>query len=147
MSAALATRSISDATERVLRKRLDLVEAETRWLRDMLKSPDFYPKAFGLSGYEGRVLKALMARGVPCSRPSLLASIYFDDSADEVPEIKTVDVMICKLRRKLKRFGIEIETHWGDGYRLKDRALVTRAVEAEHAKELATAQAIMERGK
>ena len=147
MSAALASRSNGDAAVRALRERLDIAEAETRWLRDMLKPPDFYPKSFGLTGHEGRALKALMARGAPISRASLLAAIYFDGLADEVPEIKTIDVMICKLRQRLKRFGIVIDTYWGEGYRLKDRALVTRAVEAENAKELAAAQAVMERGR
>lgn len=36
------------------------------------------------------------------------------------PGMKIVDVMICKLRRKLKHLGIEIETYWGMGYALKE---------------------------
>lgn len=34
----------------------------------------------------------------------------------EITEIKIVDVMICKLRKKIKDFDIEITTMWGVGY-------------------------------
>ena len=90
---------------------------------------------FELNAYEERALKALLSR-TQWTKESLLASIYIDVSADEVPEIKTVDVLICKLRRKLKRFGIVIDTYWGDGYgiRLPNRAHLARIIEAEHDK-------------
>lgn len=32
------------------------------------------------------------------------------------PEIKIVDVLVCKVRRKLQPLGITIKTAWGDGY-------------------------------
>lgn len=37
---------------------------------------------------------------------------------DEAPEIKIVDVYICKLRKKLAGMSLSIETLWGDGYRI-----------------------------
>lgn len=39
-------------------------------------------------------------------------------SPDDPPEIKIVDVFICKIRKKLKPLGISIGTHWGRGYSL-----------------------------
>lgn len=34
------------------------------------------------------------------------------------PEIKIVDVYVCKIRKKLKPLGIDIQTIWGRGYRM-----------------------------
>ncbi|MDE3830273.1 helix-turn-helix domain-containing protein [Sinorhizobium meliloti] len=31
------------------------------------------------------------------------------------------DVFVCKMRKKLARFGVTIETVWGQGYRLLNR--------------------------
>ena len=36
----------------------------------------------------------------------------------EAPEMKIIDVYVCKLRRKLGAYDIEIETVWGWGYRM-----------------------------
>lgn len=45
----------------------------------------------------------------------------------EITEIKMVDVMICKLRKKLKPRDIEVKTMWGLGYYIarihRDRAI------------------------
>lgn len=35
---------------------------------------------------------------------------------DKEPEIKIVDVLICKIRKKLEPLGIRIDTVWGKGY-------------------------------
>lgn len=32
------------------------------------------------------------------------------------PELKIIDVFICKIRKKLKPLGLSIATHWGQGY-------------------------------
>lgn len=37
---------------------------------------------------------------------------------DREPEIKIIDVWICKLRKKLKPLGVRIDTSWGHGYAL-----------------------------
>ncbi|GAA2871795.1 DNA-binding response OmpR family regulator [Aminobacter niigataensis] len=46
----------------------------------------------------------------------LLADVYWLENED--PEIKIIDVWICKLRKKLLPLGVKIETVWGRGYRL-----------------------------
>jgi len=50
------------------------------------------------------------------SREALLRSIY--GLQIEEPEIKIIDVFVCKLRKKLKPLGVEIQAVWGSGYRL-----------------------------
>lgn len=50
------------------------------------------------------------------SREQLLSDLYWREADD--PEIKIIDVFICKLRKKLSPLDIKIETAWGRGYRL-----------------------------
>ncbi|MER9912667.1 winged helix-turn-helix domain-containing protein [Mesorhizobium sp. M0050] len=50
------------------------------------------------------------------SQASLLTRLY-QLKTDE-PELKIIDVFVCKLRKKLKPLGVEIQTVWGQGYRL-----------------------------
>lgn len=38
---------------------------------------------------------------------------------EDEPELKTVDVRVCNIRRKLKGTGWNIVTAWGRGYRLE----------------------------
>lgn len=37
---------------------------------------------------------------------------------DDEPEIKIIDVYICKMRKKLEPLGIRIDPSWGRGYAL-----------------------------
>lgn len=50
------------------------------------------------------------------TKEALLAALY--QLRSDEPEIKIIDVWICKLRKKLKPLGVNIETVWGRGYRL-----------------------------
>ena len=52
------------------------------------------------------------------SRDQLLADLYWHRHEGEEPAVKIVDVWICKLRKKLEPLRVEIETHWGRGYRM-----------------------------
>jgi two-component system cell cycle response regulator CtrA len=79
------------------------------------------PAEFGLTGYESRALGRLLKGGL-VSKESLMTALYSDRPDDE-PQIKIVDVFICKMRRKLAGFGINIETRWGRGYELSPAAL------------------------
>ena len=46
-----------------------------------------------------------------------MAALY-EPGVDDEPEMKIVDVFICKLRKKIRPFGLEIATVWGLGYRM-----------------------------
>lgn len=77
----------------------------------------------GMTGKEAKLYRYLKARtGQISSKQQILTAIY--GVADDMPEIKIVDVFVCKLRKKMPQ-GEEIETVWGQGYRW------TRSVEAE----------------
>ena len=50
------------------------------------------------------------------------------------PEVKIIDVFVCKLRKKLATAaadgGNQIETVWGGGYMLRDAPSMARALAA-----------------
>lgn len=75
-------------------------------------------KPVHLTGKEYQMLELLSLRkGGTLTKEMFLSHLY--GGMDE-PEIKIVDVFMCKLRRKLCEAGRHIETVWGRGYRLCD---------------------------
>ncbi|MEO0449078.1 MAG: helix-turn-helix domain-containing protein [Pseudomonadota bacterium] len=79
----------------------------------------------GLTSAEYR-LTHLMANASPyvVTKEALLEARRQDSlSMNDGVKIKIVDVIICKIRKKLKPYGIEIKTIWGCGYQMeKDSA-------------------------
>jgi two-component system cell cycle response regulator CtrA len=51
------------------------------------------------------------------SKEGLMCALYAARPGDQ-PEIKIVDVLVCKARKKLKLTRWRIETDWGVGYRM-----------------------------
>ena len=75
-----------------------------------------------LTGKEYAILELLVLRkGIVLTKEIFLNHLY--GGMDE-PEIKIIDVFICKLRKKLQKAGITnlIGTVWGRGYVLRDHA-------------------------
>ena len=74
-----------------------------------------------LTNKEYAILELLaMRKGIVLKKEMFLNHLY--NSADE-PEIKIIDVFVCKLRKKLAEASggkNYIETVWGQGYMLKD---------------------------
>jgi two-component system cell cycle response regulator CtrA len=64
----------------------------------------------------------VLRRGTVLTKTSLLNHLY---SEMDEPEIKIIDVFICKLRKKLERAGAvdPISTIWGQGYMLRELAM------------------------
>jgi len=91
-----------------LRDRIEVLEHELG-IRGFLP-----PVEWRLTGSEARIFGVLLARELP-TKALCMAALYSDRIDDEA-EIKIVDVYVCKIRAKLKPFGIGIETRWGVGY-------------------------------
>ena len=74
-----------------------------------------------LTGKEYQMLELLSLRkGTTLTKEMFLNHLY--GGMDE-PELKIIDVFICKLRKKLSEAtgdGSHIETVWGRGYVLRD---------------------------
>lgn len=91
------------------------------------------PLGWGLTSSEARVLGVLMSRPL-ATKEAVMAALYRDQAKDEA-EIKIVDVFVCKIRKKLKPFGVVIETRWGEGYQMPaaSKAVVAAALETAAA--------------
>jgi two-component system, cell cycle response regulator CtrA len=79
-------------------------------------------KRVALTGKEYAILEMLSLRkGMTLTKEMFLTHLY--GGRDE-PELKIIDVFICKLRKKLHQAGAPasgcIETVWGRGYSLRD---------------------------
>lgn len=80
--------------------------------------PDFLMNckaAFGLTPAESRLLQCLM-QARACTKPHLHAVV-----APEA-EPKIIDVFVCKIRAKLRKFQVRIETIWGQGYAMPEES-------------------------
>ena len=75
-----------------------------------------------LTGKEFAILELLVLRkGTTLTKEQFLNHLY--GGMDE-PEVKIIDVFVCKLRKKLQDAGLSnmIDTVWGRGYMIKDNA-------------------------
>jgi two-component system cell cycle response regulator CtrA len=104
---------------------LEALEAENERLRDEIErlqgmlvegASDHLPVLFRLTGSERRLLGVLM-QNERATKQTIMDGLYFVGVDDE-PEIKIVDVFVCKIRKKLAPFDIHISTLWGSGYYL-----------------------------
>ncbi|NEI71041.1 hypothetical protein GR212_15790 [Rhizobium lusitanum] len=86
---------------------------------------------FKLTLTEARFLTAL-GDGRPHSKRALFEYVYHDQF-DDAPEMKIIDVFICKLRKKIFPFGLKIETIHSSGYKLHDRELLAQVMNGEVA--------------
>jgi two-component system cell cycle response regulator CtrA len=69
-----------------------------------------------LTRKEFELMELLTIRGDIVSREQVFAYLY---GGENIPDVKILDVFICKIRGKLRRSGLElIETVWGRGYRV-----------------------------
>ena len=69
----------------------------------------------GLPAKRGKLLNLLIF-GKRTNKLALLHSYFDGDEGDRDP--KSIDVQLHYVRRALQPHGIEIETVWGDGYRM-----------------------------
>ena len=106
-------------------RRLEVVEQENALLRERVASLEAIlmetaplPIEWGLTAQEARVFGVLVKREL-ATKDAIMAALYSDKaSSAEVAAEKIVDVFICKVRKKLKPFGVVITTVWGRGYAL-----------------------------
>lgn len=94
-----------------------------------------------LTGKEYAILELLVLRkGMVLTKEAFLNHLY--GGMDE-PEMKIIDVFICKLRKKLAQAGADnlIGTVWGRGYMLRepDAAAPSRAPQTARAKQMQVA--------
>lgn len=76
-------------------------------------------QTFNLTKTEASMFLPLITKPGAHTKEALHHMAY-NAGADGGPEIKIVDVMICKIRKKLAPHGLNehLKTVWGDGYKL-----------------------------
>lgn len=80
-----------------------------------------------LTTKEMTLLFSILRRRNGVSRDQIMVALYTGESVDAQPDIKIVDVFVCKLRRKLAnpdnpQYAVPkdtIKTIWGRGYRVE----------------------------
>jgi two-component system cell cycle response regulator CtrA len=118
--------------------RLEAIEAENLLLRERVDQLETLlgwrmpaPLAFSLTPSEAKVFGVLMQRDLATKK--LILGTLYGDRPDGGAEDKIADVFVCKIRAKLKRFGVEIETVWGTGWRMSPatKELVREMMQSE----------------
>lgn len=79
----------------------------------------YLAEVFGATKLEAGILIPLLRR--PEARRESIHDFIESRrvGVDAATEIKMVDVVVCKLRKKLKKFGLPIVTKWGWGYKME----------------------------
>lgn len=108
--------TLRDDLVRTLEEENEKLRERVIELEEMLGMTLDAPLNFGLTAHEAKVL-GLLSKVTMATKEMIMSTLYFDRPND-MPEIKIVDVFICKMRRKLEPFEISIETVWGRGYSL-----------------------------
>lgn len=92
------------------------------------------PPHLGLTYAEARFFGMLLKLPL-VRRDAVMTELYGLRPDGEEPEPKIVDVFACKLRKKLKPYGVAINVQWGQGYFLTpaSKAAAMAQLERWHA--------------
>lgn len=101
-------------------------------LRDALRASNKefrIPTSWKLTACEETILRTMLVRDV-AAKQTVYHALY-GDRIDGGPDPKIIDVWVCKMRPKLKPYGLVIETVWGRGHRLVDRQSWAKALKID----------------
>lgn len=93
------------------------LEERVRQIESALVDNSWVPTDWKLTASEVALLNALSLRKL-ASKEALHTLMYGNDP-DGGPDIKIIDVMICKTRPKIEPWGVYIDTVWGQGYQIR----------------------------
>lgn len=120
------------AREAALEETIRRLEDRVLELEEAMGLRVLSPLEWGLTQNESRLIGALLEREL-LTKDAAMAALYRDRGMDE-PDVKIVDVFICKARKKLKPFGIEITTVWGVGYFMRPECKTAARQQIEAAR-------------
>lgn len=105
--------TLRDDYVQALERQIDELQNRVRVIEEITGASLDAPLEFGLSRSEATIF-GLLTKNELVRRSSIMELLYMHKQ-DEA-EIKIVDVFVCKLRSKVKPFGIAVNTVWGQGY-------------------------------
>lgn len=107
------------STCQMLRERIDRLEAELKCLRSDFHAEAYTaPYEFRLNWSQERILGALVRHASPLTHDALFEVTRGPRARADDRGEKLIHTVVCKLRQKLRPFGVEIDTVSGVGYRL-----------------------------
>ena len=106
-------RAAAQETER-LRARIDTLEEELRQARTALVPNTFFPMRWKLTRQQQAILSFLLVRA-PMPRPPALILDALRLAGYDC-QLRTIDVVICVIRKKIKNEGFIIHSRNGVGY-------------------------------
>jgi two-component system cell cycle response regulator CtrA len=99
-----------------LRAELDDAQATIRDMRDANKEAcETFLGVAGLTKQEAIVVATIVKYG-RASKAAIYHALYGGMGEEETRDPKICDVFVCKIRKKFRREGIAIKTHWGFGW-------------------------------
>jgi DNA-binding response OmpR family regulator len=105
-----------EARAKLLETENDALRARNEQLEEQLGLCAEPRLVFGLTKNESIMFRVLLNNKSP--RKETCMTALFADRIDDPPEIKIIDVWISHMRKKLKPFGVEINTTVGVGYEM-----------------------------
>jgi two-component system cell cycle response regulator CtrA len=106
-----------------LREENDTLREEVRQLRALLVVERPLPPEWKLSKSESIVFRAILPREM-ATKEHILNALYWD-RCDDWPDSKILEVLICKMRKKLDKHGVHIFNKYGLGYFLDEKVRAT----------------------
>jgi DNA-binding response OmpR family regulator len=104
---------------RALKDRISFLEEQILQLKEMIIPTGWQaPKIFKLTHFEAIVLEALYNSETPVTRKRMIDVLYYFRNDGDMPSGNTIEVFMSRLRRKTRKFNIEIETLRSRGYEL-----------------------------
>lgn len=91
----------------------DALRARVRMLEELSGAGFESPPEFALTRNES-IIFGMLLKNQLVRRIAVMDALYMHKQ-DEA-EIKIVDVWVCKIRKKMKPYGITITVQWGQGY-------------------------------
>lgn len=76
---------------------------------------------YGMTPIESRLFLILKRANGLIGKEAIHRRLYIDRVTSDIPDSKIVDVLVCKLRAKIIESEFQIDTVWGQGYKLRSR--------------------------
>jgi two-component system cell cycle response regulator CtrA len=113
--------------------KLSLAEERCAMLGSALVNEMQIPSCLRLSPMERNVLRVFLTHKT-VTKERLFTALYGLRAEADQPEVKTLDVHICYVRKALREFKIEIQTVWGEGWRMlpEEKSKIAALLEKEN---------------
>ena len=118
-------RRISELEDEVFNLKEDL-----RLLKRSIQTPLVTPLSWGLSPMPKKILELIYTANGMATYERIYHACYAERL--DPPSLQVLTVHISNMRRKLKKHGIEIKNHWGEGFSMP---AASKKILAHHRKE------------